>query len=102
MEIKNSCKAPISGETIDLSEVNDPVFSNKILGDGVAIRPNENIVSSPADGILKLIFRTGHAFVVETENGSYRNRHSTISGKRIFCFKRTGKPSEGRRRSNQF
>ena len=69
MEIKNSCKAPISGETIDLSEVNDPVFSNKILGDGVAIRPNENIVSSPADGILKLIFRTGHAFVVETENG---------------------------------
>ena len=54
MEFKNSCKAPISGETIDLSEVNDPVFSNKILGDGVAIRPNENIVSSPADGILNL------------------------------------------------
>ena len=43
MGIKNSCKAPISGETIDLSEVNDPVFSNKILGDGVAIRPNDKI-----------------------------------------------------------
>ena len=75
MEIKNSCKAPISGETIDLSEVNDPVFSNKILGDGVAIRPNENIVSSPVDGILKLIFRTGHAFVVETQNSEERMLH---------------------------
>ena len=95
MEIKNSCKAPISGETIDLSEVNDPVFSNKILGDGVAIRPNENIVSSPADGILKLIFRTGHAFVVETENGDEIMVHIGIDtvqyqGKGFFVLKEQG------------
>ena len=95
MEIKNSCKAPISGETIDLSEVNDPVFSNKILGDGVAIRPNENIVSSPVDGILKLIFRTGHAFVVETENGDEIMVHIGIDtvqyqGKGFFVLKEQG------------
>ena len=95
MEIKNSCKAPISGETIDLSEVNDPVFSNKILGDGVAIRPNENIVSSPVDGILKLMFHTGHAFVIETENGDEIMVHIGIDtvqyqGKGFFVLKEQG------------
>ncbi len=61
--------APMTGELIDLTELEDPVFSEKMVGDGVAIEPNENIVLSPVKGKITLLFPTRHAVGIETDEG---------------------------------
>lgn len=61
--------APISGKSIPLSEVPDPVFAEKMAGDGLAIDPSDNIIVAPADGELTLVFNTKHAFAITLENG---------------------------------
>lgn len=61
--------APVSGKTISLENVSDPVFAQKLAGDGVAIEPAGNIFVSPADGELAFIFKTNHAFAIKLNNG---------------------------------
>lgn len=63
------CFSPVSGEIVNLENVNDPVFASRTLGDGIAIQPRENTISAPLAGKLKLMFHTGHAFVIEAEDG---------------------------------
>lgn len=62
--------APIQGRALPLSEVADPVFSQKMAGDGVAIDPTGDIVVAPADGELTLVFKTKHAFALTLANGA--------------------------------
>lgn len=61
--------APVSGKIIDLSEVPDQVFAQKMAGDGVGIDSTSDIVVAPADGIISLIFKTNHAFAMTLNNG---------------------------------
>lgn len=61
--------APINGSTIDLSNVPDPVFSQKMAGDGAAINSTGDVVVAPCDGELTLIFKTNHAFAMSLDNG---------------------------------
>ncbi|SHK83751.1 PTS system IIA component, Glc family [Clostridium cavendishii DSM 21758] len=61
--------APVSGKTIDLSQVPDEVFAQKMAGDGVAIDTTGDIIVAPADGELSLVFKTNHAFAMTLENG---------------------------------
>ncbi|WP_026885090.1 PTS sugar transporter subunit IIA [Clostridium beijerinckii] len=61
--------APISGRTIDLSEVPDPVFAEKMAGDGIAINSTGDTVVAPCDGTISLIMDSGHAFAITTNNG---------------------------------
>lgn len=61
--------APVKGKCIDITEVNDEGFSSKIMGDGVAVIPEESVIKAPADGKLTMIFETGHAFGMEADNG---------------------------------
>lgn len=61
--------APVNGKVIDLSEVPDPVFAQKMAGDGVGILANGDTVVAPADGEISLIFKTKHAFAMTLENG---------------------------------
>lgn len=61
--------SPVDGKTIDLSKVNDPVFAEKMAGDGLAIDSTGNTVVAPCDGTLTLIFKTNHAFSITTDNG---------------------------------
>lgn len=60
---------PISGRIIDLSEVPDQLFAQKVVGDGVGIDSTGDMVVSPADGTIALIFKTNRAFVVKLDNG---------------------------------
>lgn len=60
---------PADGKAIDLSKVPDPVFAQKIAGDGVAIDVTGDIIVAPADGIISLIFKTKHAFAMTLDNG---------------------------------
>lgn len=62
--------APISGKSIPLSEVPDPVFAQKMAGDGIAINPTGDVAVAPADGELTLVFNTKHAFALTLENGA--------------------------------
>lgn len=60
--------APISGKVIDLSQVPDQVFAEKMAGDGVGIDSTGDIVVAPADGVVVLIFKTNHAFAMVLDN----------------------------------
>lgn len=62
--------APVNGVTIDITEVSDPVFAEKLVGDGVAIKPTSNIISSPCNGVVNHLFPTNHAFTIITEEGT--------------------------------
>lgn len=69
IDMKKYCFAPVAGKIVDLNMVNDPVFANKIIGDGVAIIPYDDVICAPITGVIKLIFHTGHAFVIEGADG---------------------------------
>jgi glucose-specific phosphotransferase system IIA component len=60
-----------SGEVRDIVEVKDKIFSEKMLGDGCFIIPNEKItkVKSPIKGKVTMIFETKHAVGIKTKNG---------------------------------
>ena len=62
-------KAPVSGAVIQVSKLNDPVFKENILGQGIAILPDANRVVAPADGVVSQMFTTGHAVSVLTDSG---------------------------------
>lgn len=62
-------KSPFEGEIVDIVKVQDPTFSSKLLGDGVAVIPSSNIALAPCDGKITQIFYTNHAFSIATENG---------------------------------
>lgn len=65
----NNLVSPISGEIVDLSQVPDPVFAEKMTGDGVAINPTGNTIVAPADCTVSLIFGTKHAIGLTTDTG---------------------------------
>jgi PTS system beta-glucosides-specific IIC component len=62
--------SPIEGEACSLDEVNDPVFKEKILGDGIAIKPSKGQVLAPVDGTVALLFETKHAITLRSEQGA--------------------------------
>ena len=53
--------APLSGKVIPIEEVPDEVFSQKILGDGIAVIPEDGKLSSPVDGVVSSLTDTHHA-----------------------------------------
>jgi len=60
---------PMSGKILPLEQVPDPVFSQKLMGDGVAIEPIEGAVVSPINGEVIQIFHTKHAIGIRSETG---------------------------------
>lgn len=60
---------PIDGEIIDITEVEDPVFSEKMVGDGFAIIPAAGSVVSPVDGEIINVFPTKHAIGIKSVKG---------------------------------
>jgi len=58
--------APVDGEILSLSKVNDEVFSQNMLGDGVAISPISSSFTAPIDGVISKIFPTNHAYSIKS------------------------------------
>lgn len=61
--------SPLTGKIIDISDVPDPVFSQKMIGDGVAIIPSDGTIFSPVKGEIVQLFPTKHAIGIKSENG---------------------------------
>lgn len=66
---KDQLVAVADGKVIPMEQVNDPVFSGKMMGDGVAVIPTGTIVVAPSAGKISMIAETGHAFGMECDNG---------------------------------
>ncbi len=63
-------RAMVSGDVIPLTEVSDSAFSSKELGDGIAIRPNGEVITAPASGTVSLVAETKHAIGMVLDNGA--------------------------------
>lgn len=61
--------SPMTGEAVGLGEVPDPVFSQKIVGDGMAVIPSEGKLLSPVDGEIISVADTKHAYGLRTAEG---------------------------------
>jgi len=61
--------SPINGKVIELKEVPDEAFAQKMVGDGCAIEPDKGTICSPIEGQLMNIFPTNHAIIFETIDG---------------------------------
>ena len=59
------------GKIFDITEVSDPVFAQKMMGDGIAFKfeGNKTVLCAPANGTLTVLFPTGHAFGITANNG---------------------------------
>ncbi|WP_420360961.1 glucose PTS transporter subunit IIA [Companilactobacillus halodurans] len=65
-----SLVAPADGKLLTLSKVQDPVFSQGLMGEGFSIEPSSGNIVSPADGVITLVSETKHAFGLKTSSGA--------------------------------
>lgn len=61
--------SPLNGKCIALSEVDDPVFSQKMMGNGCAIVPTDGNIYAPVKGTVTMIAATKHAYGIQCEDG---------------------------------
>lgn len=61
--------SPVNGKFTDLSEVNDDVFSQKMMGEGFGVQPADGKIYSPVSGTVMSIFKTKHAIGIKTQDG---------------------------------
>ncbi|MGB6178571.1 PTS sugar transporter subunit IIA [Carnobacterium sp.] len=61
--------APANGKVVAIDEVSDPVFSQKMMGDGFAVIPTDGVITSPVVGKVLSVFPTQHAVGILLENG---------------------------------
>ncbi len=61
--------SPMKGKILDLTEVPDALFAEKMIGDGFAVEPSDGYVVSPVTGEIAHIFETNHALAIITESG---------------------------------
>ncbi|MBM7855591.1 glucose-specific phosphotransferase system IIA component [Desulfohalotomaculum tongense] len=68
-DTKTIIKAPASGRVTPLNQLSDKTFSQKMLGNGVAIEPVEGTFVAPVSGTVVQLFPTHHALTIKTESG---------------------------------
>jgi glucose-specific phosphotransferase system IIA component len=61
--------SPMTGVAMGLDQVPDPIFAEKMMGDGFAIEPSDGLVVSPCDGEIVSIFPTKHAIGIASNDG---------------------------------
>lgn len=60
---------PITGEFVKIEDIPDPVFAQKMMGEGFGVKPAEGIVVSPISGVVDNVFPTKHAIGLKADNG---------------------------------
>ncbi len=62
--------SPINGKSIPIEDVKDPMFSQKMMGDGVAVVPSGNTFVAPCDGVISALFPSMHAYGITAADGT--------------------------------
>ncbi|WP_026672842.1 beta-glucoside-specific PTS transporter subunit IIABC [Alkalihalobacterium bogoriense] len=62
--------SPMTGKVVPLQEVNDAAFASETMGKGIAIEPTVGKVVSPVEGTVSVVFPTGHAIGLTTNDGA--------------------------------
>ncbi|WP_246494588.1 glucose PTS transporter subunit IIA [Brenneria izadpanahii] len=86
---------PINGTLVPLSEVNDKAFSSGVVGEGIAIIPEEGRVYAPVDGVVAMTFDSGHAVGIRSARGIEILIHVGIDTVRLQGRHFTCKVTEG-------
>lgn len=79
----NVIYAPCKGRVVPLAEVPDPVFADKVLGDGFAVIPADGRIYAPADGEVAMVFDTLHAVTLTSTQGGEIYEISSKTGKSV-------------------
>ena len=87
--------SPVDGDLVNLEDINDEVFSKKLVGDGVAIIPSSGTIIAPISGRVSRIFPTNHAFMISNSNGVEVLVHVgldtiELNGEGFTCFVKEG------------
>src|SRR3954452_666333 len=61
--------APLSGQVWSLERIPDPVFAQKMVGDGLSIDPTDALLLAPCDGRVVALHAAGHAVTIRTPEG---------------------------------
>jgi multiphosphoryl transfer protein len=61
--------APLSGQIVPIESVPDPVFADKILGDGISIDPTSQVLLAPCDATVDQLHEAHHAISLRTPGG---------------------------------
>lgn len=62
--------APVAGKVLSLADVPDDVFSQGLIGQGIAVEPSEGRLIAPTDGTIEMVYETKHALGMRTDNGA--------------------------------
>ena len=68
-EMQVTIASPLEGKLLPLHEVNDATFAQEILGKGCAVVPETGVIYAPFDGKVDMMFETGHAVGLVSEDG---------------------------------
>ena len=82
-EYKVSIFAPMTGQVVDLGKVPDPIYAERMLGDGVAIVPEDGVMFSPISGYVNVIAEDKHAFGFTSDDGLEILVHFGVNSKLI-------------------
>ncbi|WP_271401354.1 PTS sugar transporter subunit IIA [Salinicoccus roseus] len=61
--------SPINGKYVKLEDIPDPVFAEKMMGEGFGVEPTDGEVVAPVSGTIMQVFPTNHAVGIKTQNG---------------------------------
>jgi len=61
--------SPFGGRVVSLDEIDDEVFSERVMGDGVAVHPTSGAVVAPLTGRIEKLFKGGHGLAIEDDEG---------------------------------
>uniref|UniRef100_UPI00403F157E beta-glucoside-specific PTS transporter subunit IIABC n=1 Tax=Candidatus Enterococcus willemsii TaxID=1857215 RepID=UPI00403F157E len=92
---RTKLETPVSGQIMDLSEVNDDVFSSGLVGEGIGVIPDKGIVIAPEAGEISMVFDTKHAVGMKLADGTEVLLHVGIdtvkmNGNGFKAFVKTG------------
>lgn len=86
---------PVRGRVVPLSELTSYLFKDKMVGEGVAIIPEESLLVSPVSGTVEVVSTTNHSIIIKTAEGAEVLVHfgidtARLAGRAIASYVREG------------